>query len=139
MSQHVLASSFQNAILNRKENLKVPKTNQNKQVLDLLQREGFIKSYNDSYDDKFSLQVFLRLRTSNKPGAAKSKQSTLKGFKAVSKPSLQIYSPYSKLRDFPLLKSCHFGLLLLSTSEGILSHLEAEKKKIGGQILFFIF
>jgi len=135
MSQHVLASSFQNAILNRKESLKVPKTKKNQQILNLLKNEGFIKTYNDSGDDNFSLQVFLRFAT-NKFG---SHQLTLKGFKAVSKPSLQIYSSHLKLREFPLLKSCHFGLLLVSTSEGILSHLEAEKRKLGGQILYFVF
>jgi len=186
MSQHILASSFQNAILNRKESLKIPKTKTNQQILDLLQKEGFVKNYSDNEDDKFSVQVFLRFARSQKVakgsdvtkynakqpkptqmrsrrgmsdanGAKRNQtnplrsnasnqqfddrdlQLTLKGFKAVSKPSLQIYSPYLKFNEFPLLKSCHFGLLLVSTSEGILSHLEAQKRKLGGQILYFVY
>jgi small subunit ribosomal protein S8 len=55
-------------------------------------------------------------------------------FRLISKPSRRIYAGYRELRP---VRQGH-GLSALSTPEGILSNVEARKKKLGGEHLFNI-
>ncbi len=63
-----------------------------------------------------------------------SPERDIRGLKFLSKPSRRLYVGYKEIKK---VKSGH-GLLVLSTSKGILSGEEAKKMKIGGQLLFEI-
>jgi len=54
----------------------------------------------------------------------------LKGVKFFSTPSRRLYTSYRKLRS-----AQRGGVILLTTSKGILSDKEARKEKVGGQLL----
>jgi small subunit ribosomal protein S8 len=49
----------------------------------------------------------------------------------ISKPSRRIYSPHDKLG----VHHRNLGVLLLSTPKGILTHVEARKEHVGGEVL----
>jgi small subunit ribosomal protein S8 len=49
----------------------------------------------------------------------------------ISKPSRRIYSPHDKLGAHHR----NLGVLLLSTPKGILTHVEARKEHVGGEVL----
>jgi small subunit ribosomal protein S8 len=53
---------------------------------------------------------------------------------AISKPGLKIYRPYKRFREHVSAP----GMLIVSTSEGIMSHKEAVQKKIGGKVLCLV-
>ncbi len=56
------------------------------------------------------------------------------GVERLSKPSRRLYQKASDIRSF----RSGFGNLILSTSKGIMTDMEAKKHKLGGEILFKI-
>jgi small subunit ribosomal protein S8 len=56
------------------------------------------------------------------------------GVERISKPSRRLYQKASDIRSF----RSGFGNIILSTSKGIMTDMEAKKHKLGGEILFKI-
>ena len=59
---------------------------------------------------------------------------TISGIKRVSKPGLRVYSPSTKV---PRVLG-GLGVAVLSTSQGLLSDREARKRKVGGEVLCYV-
>ena len=94
-------------------------------VLRILQANGYIGEY-ESIDDgrygKFKVQLLGRI---NKIGVIKPRKPVkLRNIEQIEK----LYLP-----------AIDFGLIILSTSKGVMSHTEAKKNKIGGRLLAFVF
>lgn len=113
-----LFSSIKNGYLSKKTKISQRNTNQNKIILNLLIREGFIKSYRIS--SKINLEIFLKYKN-NKP--------VLTNIKRISKPGRRIYM---KNKDM-FIKYHQF--YLLSTSQGIITNLQAKKLNLGGEVI----
>jgi small subunit ribosomal protein S8 len=64
----------------------------------------------------------------------KDKENVISDMKLVSKPSRHIYI---RAKDIRPVRS-GYGIAVMSTSEGVMSSVEARKKNIGGEILFEI-
>jgi len=94
------------------------KTNLIKEVAICLKRLGFIDEITDT-DNTLSIRLTY-----------KQKEPVLTNIKIISKPGLRVYKSKDELQKF---KSP--SLLLLSTSKGILSSVEAIKKNVGGEVL----
>jgi small subunit ribosomal protein S8 len=94
-------------------------------VLRILQTNGYIGEY-ESIDDgrfgKFKVQLLGRI---NKIG--------------VIKPRKPIKVRFLEQQEKLYLPAVDFGLLILSTSKGIMSHTDAKKEHIGGRLLAYIF
>lgn len=58
------------------------------------------------------------------------KKHTVHDVKLLSKPSRRLYASHDKI---PL--SRHGGIVIVSTSKGVMSAIEAKKTKIGGQLI----
>lgn len=56
------------------------------------------------------------------------------GVERLSKPSRRLYQKAGDIRSF----RSGFGNLVLSTSKGVMTDMEAKKQKLGGEILFKI-
>lgn len=63
-----------------------------------------------------------------------NKEKPIRGIRFLSRPSLRRYMGY---KDFYKVKG-GLGLLVVSTSRGIMTAQEARKVKLGGQLLFEI-
>ena len=59
------------------------------------------------------------------------KEPKVKDSLRISKPSRRIYSSHDKLGAYHR----NLGILLLSTPKGIMTHVEARKEHVGGEIL----
>ena len=102
-------------------------------ILKILKKEGYIKDFKilkkntddnqDSYD-KISIELSYH---NNEP--------VIKDISIISKPGQRIYS---KSVDIPVVYN-GLGMVLLSTSKGILSDIEAKEINIGGELLLKIF
>ncbi|HMB17304.1 MAG TPA: 30S ribosomal protein S8 [Candidatus Paceibacterota bacterium] len=103
--------------------LKAPYTKMDRFVAEVLERKGFFKKV--EVKGRKPKKVIKIVLNSSHP---------IRGFKFLSKPSRRIYKGCDELKP---VKGGH-GLLVVSTSQGIMSGSEARKKKIGGQILFKI-
>lgn len=106
-----------------KDIVKVPHSNMNKRIADILVEAGYLKAAEvKGRGPKKMIKISL------------NKDKPISGIKFLSKPSLLKYSGYSDLRP---VKGGH-GTLVVSTSKGILKGESAKKEKLGGQLLFEI-
>jgi small subunit ribosomal protein S8 len=65
---------------------------------------------------------------------ASDRTRTISGLRRVSKPGLRVYTGADKLpRVFGGL-----GVAVLSTSQGLMTDREARKRRVGGEILCFV-
>ena len=94
-------------------------------ILKLLQSEGFINGYEvmNETESKKEIKVFLKYDEKGTP--------LIENIKRVSKSSKRIYLHKKDIYKF--LNG--FGLLILSTSKGILSGRDARLKNVGGEVI----
>ncbi len=94
-------------------------------VLHILQANGYIGSF-ESIDDgrqgKFRVQLLGRI---NKIG--------------VIKPRKPVKIKKIEIEEKNYLPAVNFGLILLSTSQGVMSHIEAKELHIGGRLLVYVY
>ncbi len=120
-----LIISIKNAGAAGRESLAVPFSNMKEAVLVLLQKEGYIKSYEVKGKPAKTLHIEL-LTVAGEP--------RIQGVKRVSHLSMRMYT---KVRDVRPVKHGH-GMLVLTTPKGILSDKMAKKENVGGEPLFKI-
>lgn len=118
---------IKNASRAKKEKVDVPASNMARAIIELLKREGFIKNYKEIKDNKQGvLRVYLKMD--------KAGQSVINEMKRISKPSLRIYVDKDKI-PFVLRG---LGLAIISSSRGIVTDKEARQKKIGGEVICYV-
>lgn len=122
-----IITSIRNADMNRKGTVRITYTNITDNFVKILLREGFIENVRKHKErDKYFLVLTLRHKR-NKKGSYRP----LLNLKRISRSGLRIYSNY---RRIPKILG-GMGILILSTSQGIMTDQEARLKKIGGEIL----
>nr|YP_009972442.1 ribosomal protein S8 [Distemonanthus benthamianus]QNH82570.1 ribosomal protein S8 [Distemonanthus benthamianus] len=123
-------TSIRNADMNRKETVRILSTNITENIVKILLREGFIENVRKHREsDKYFLVLTLRHRR-NRKGSYK----TIFNLKRISKPGLRLYSNYQRI---PRILG-GMGIVILSTSQGIMTDREARLERIGGEILCYI-
>ena len=96
-----------------------------KEVLDIMQKSGYIKMYSE-YSERYMKKLDVKLSNNiNGIGVIKPRY-------AVSKDNLQKY-------EETYIPSKDFGILILSTPEGIMTNQEAKSKGIGGRLLAYVY
>jgi len=113
-----LFSTIKNGYLSKKYKVIQQNSKQSKNILNILIREGFIKSYKITSDNK--INIFLKY---------KNNKAALREIKRISTPGKRIYI---KNKDLYKKKK---GFYILSTSSGIFTDLEAKKLNIGGELI----
>jgi small subunit ribosomal protein S8 len=124
-----MLTRIRNACLAKKATLSIPLTRINQQIAQILEKEGFIQSYQTSLD---SLNIIVRLKYRSKAiYRGKKKESCITNLKRISKPGLRIYS---NSREIPRILG-GTGIVIISTPEGLLTDREARLRGIGGELL----
>ena len=125
-----IITSIRNADMNRKGTVRIPSTNITENLVKILLREGFIENVRKHQEsNKYFLVLTLRHRR-NRKGPCK----TVLNLKRISRPGLRIYSSYQRI---PRILG-GMGIVILSTSRGIMTDREARLEGIGGEILCYI-
>nr|YP_010306557.1 ribosomal protein S8 [Quercus guyavifolia]YP_010308835.1 ribosomal protein S8 [Quercus rehderiana]URW98015.1 ribosomal protein S8 [Quercus engleriana]URW98359.1 ribosomal protein S8 [Quercus senescens]ULU20748.1 ribosomal protein S8 [Quercus guyavifolia]ULU22208.1 ribosomal protein S8 [Quercus rehderiana] len=125
-----IITSIRNADMNRKGTVRIPSTNITENLVKILLREGFIENARKHQENnKYFLVLTLRHRR-NRKGPCK----TVLNLKRISRPGLRIYSSYQRI---PRILG-GMGIVILSTSRGIMTDREARLEGIGGEILCYI-
>jgi len=115
---------IRNANLVGKENVEVPYSKIKSNISEILKNEGLIESYTVNNEDKFK-KINLNLSYKNE-GTPR-----INGLRRISKPGLRVYSRKGEIpRYFGGL-----GVTIVSTSNGIMSHKEAWKNRLGGEVM----
>lgn len=122
-----MLTRIRNANMVRHEKLEVPASNLKKEIAEILKREGFIRDVEYVEDNKQGIiRIFLKY--------GKDNERVITGLKRISKPGLRVYA---KTDEVPKVLN-GLGIALVSTSQGVLTDKEARAKKVGGEILAYI-
>jgi len=109
------------------ETVSLPSSKLKSHIAEILEREGFIESW--KVEDA---RVGQTLTIDLKYGPARER--SIKGIKRVSKPGLRVYA---KSTEIPQVLG-GLGVAILSTSSGLLTDREAQKKGVGGEVLAYV-
>lgn len=122
-----MLTRIRNANSAKHETVDVPASNMKKAIAEILNNEGYIKSYQIIEDGKQGV-IRITLKYGN------NKEKVISGLKRVSKPGLRIYAGAEELPR--VLKG--LGIAIISTSKGVMTDKEARKQNIGGEVLAFV-
>ncbi|YP_008592524.1 ribosomal protein S8 (chloroplast) [Andrographis paniculata] len=122
-----IITSIRNADMDRKRVVRIASTNITKNIVKILFREGFIENVRKQREkDNYFLVLTLGHRRNRKRPYRK-----FLNLKRISRPGLRIYS---NSQQIPRILG-GMGILILSTSRGIMTDREARLQGIGGEIL----
>nr|YP_010313957.1 ribosomal protein S8 [Pterisanthes heterantha]YP_010315103.1 ribosomal protein S8 [Ampelocissus ascendiflora]UNA63522.1 ribosomal protein S8 [Pterisanthes heterantha]UNA64668.1 ribosomal protein S8 [Ampelocissus ascendiflora] len=125
-----IITSIRNVDMDRKVTVRIASTNITENIVKILLREGFIENVRKHQEsNKYFLVLTLRHRR-NRKGTYR----TILNLKGISRPGLRIYSNYQRI---PRILG-GMGIVILSTSRGIMTDREARLERIGGEILCYI-
>jgi small subunit ribosomal protein S8 len=95
-------------------------------VLDVLQREGYIRGYSDEVFGQKGQHKGIRIELKYFEG-----EPAILHLARVSKPGRRVYSGSKEL---PVIRN-GLGITIVSTPRGVLSDAEAREANVGGEIL----
>ncbi len=118
---------IRNANMAKHRSVEVPASKIKRSIAEILKREGFIRDYEYIDDNKQGiLKLYLKY--------GKHNERVIAGLKRISKPGLR---SYVKSADVPKVLN-GLGIAIISTSEGVITDKEARAKKIGGEVLAYV-
>lgn len=127
-----LLTRIRNAHHANHDNLEVPDSKLKREVLRIMQSEGFIRSY-EVIPDAPQNRIKVILRYSQ--GQGQRREPAIRGLKRVSKPGLRIYSG---TEEIPLVLR-GLGVTILTTSRGVMTGKQARRLGIGGEVLAYVY
>ena len=124
-----MLTRIRNATLAKKTTVNIPFTNLNEQIAFILEKEGFIQSFQSELE---SNDLILRLKyNSKKLYNGKIKESCITNLRRISKPGLRVYA---NSREIPRILG-GTGIVIISTPNGLMTDREARLRKLGGELI----
>ena len=123
-----MLTRIRNAQIRKKDYVQMPASRFRGNVLEVLEREGFIRRFKkiEFENHKKNFEIELKYHEGD---------PVIKKLERVSKPGRRVYSSVSELpRVFNGL-----GVSILSTSKGVMSDVNAREANVGGEILCKVF
>lgn len=120
-----LLTRIRNGSKARKPAVDIPASNLKKEIIRILQEHRYVRDMVELPDNKQGiLRVYLRYSSGDIP--------VIKGIQRVSKPGLRQYWGNDKIK---LATHNQRGMMVVSTSQGVMTHFDAAKRGIGGEVL----
>jgi len=119
-----MLTKVRNANQAKHEKVDVQTSNIKLQIIKILKNEGYIKNFKKVTKNGFNYtRIFLKYDDAQKP--------VLHGIERLSKPGRRVYTGYRKL---PRIYN-GYGVVIVSTSTGVLSGKKAAELMIGGELI----
>jgi small subunit ribosomal protein S8 len=109
------------------DSVSMPHSKLKSHIAEILKSEGYIQSW-DVEDARVGKTLTLSLKY------GPNRERSIAGIKRVSKPGLRVYA---KSTELPRVLG-GLGVAILSTSSGLLTDRQAEKKGVGGEVLAYV-
>ena len=122
-----LLTRIRNGQRAKKDSVLSPSSKLRIRVLDVLQREGYIRGYSE---EQMGPAAGVRIELKYFEG-----QPAIKHVARVSKPGRRVYSGSQEL---PRVRN-GLGITIVSTPRGVLSDAEAREQNVGGEVLAEVF
>jgi len=124
-----MLTRIRNANIAMHDEVRMPSSKLKEALAGVLEREGYIEGFAvEEPADRPGRTLQVRMKYS--PERAR----TISGIRRVSKPGLRVYS---KSNEVPRVLG-GLGVAVLSTSQGLLSDREARRRRVGGEVLCFV-
>jgi small subunit ribosomal protein S8 len=104
----------------------IPASNEKKRITEILYRYGYILKY--KFEDSDNKQGIIRIALKYDPV---SKLPIIRELSRISKPGKRVYEGVD---DLPKVIN-GLGIVIVSTSKGIMTDKEARKANVGGEVL----
>ena len=121
---------LRNAIKANHRVVEVPASNLKKEITKILFEQGYILNYKFIEGETPAGTIKIALKYD-----AKDKVNAIKNLKRVSRPGLRQYTGY---KEMPRVLN-GLGIAIISTSQGVMTNKEAKEKKIGGEVLCYVY
>ncbi len=117
-----MLTRIRNACKAKHKKVDIPSSRIKKEIARILMNNKFISNFVEVEDNRQNLlRVFLKYDQDNR--------SFISGLKRISKPGLRIYVKNENLKKFGRV----LGIVIVSTSKGIMTHQEAKNAGVGGE------
>ena len=117
---------IRNAQLRSRKSIDVPSTKIVESVAKILKKEGFVGDVSVINSDKNKLEKTIQVQLKYTNG-----QPAIRKLIRISKPGVRVYVGY---RNIPRVLN-GLGIIIVTTSKGLMTGEEAKKAKIGGEFL----
>ena len=122
-----MIARVKNAQARNHKKVDLPSSNFKNKIADILKNEGFIKDFRvNSVENKSILSLELKYHSGN---------PVISAFERVSKPGRRIFSSADSL---PKINN-GLGIAIISTPKGVMTDIDARKKRVGGEIICKVF
>ena len=121
-----MLTRIRNANRQHHETVMVPASKLKVDIAEILKNEGFIKGYKVEGEGPIkNIVITLKYR---------GNERVITDVKRISKPGLRVYA---KVNEIPKVLN-GLGIVILSTSQGLMTDKEARAKQVGGEVLAYI-
>ena len=121
-----MLTRIRNANAQRHETVDVPSSKLKKSIAEILLDEGYIKGY-EEIEDGVQGTIRITLKYVNK-------QKVIAGLRRISKPGLRVYA---ECENLPKVLN-GLGIVLVSTSQGVMTDKKAREAGIGGEVMAYV-
>jgi small subunit ribosomal protein S8 len=124
-----MLTRLRNANVAYHDEVRMPSSKLKESLAAVLQKEGYVAGWK-SDDDPARPGKVLTVQMKYSPDRARS----IAGIKRVSKPGLRVYRQADRL---PRVLG-GLGVAVLSTSQGLMTDREARERRVGGEVLCYV-
>jgi len=117
-----MLTRIKNGYLARHQAVEIPYAKAKEQIAKILVKESYLKNVKVSAKDRKQILCELKYEA-GKP--------VLSEVKRISKPGRRVYIRWQKIT----LVLSGYGIMLISTSKGVMTGQQAKKKKLGGEVI----
>ena len=121
-----MLARIKNAQVRNHRKVSLPSSKFKSKIADVLKAEGYIIDYKINDDKKPSIEINLKYNSGN---------PVINTIERISKPGRRIFSSASSL---PKINN-GLGIAIVSTPQGVMTDIDARKKKLGGEIICKVF
>ena len=121
-----MLARIKNAQVRNHSKVTLPSSKFKAKIADVLKSEGYIIDYKITDEKKPSIEINLKYNSGN---------PVINTIERISKPGRRIFSSASSL---PKINN-GLGIAIVSTPQGVMTDVDARKKKLGGEIICKVF
>ena len=126
-----MLTRIRNANLVYKTTVSIPRTNVHEKMCQILEQEGFIENFHISENQNNPLIIQLKYKKNISKGIGGLGKPCITNLKRISKPGLRIYANH---KEIPKILG-GIGVVILSTSKGLMTDREARSARVGGELI----
>jgi small subunit ribosomal protein S8 len=124
-----MLTRVRNANIAMHDEVAMPSSKLKEALADVLRREGYIADFSAEANSN-GVGRILRISMKYSP----ERERVISGIKRVSKPGLRVYT---KSDQVPRVLG-GLGVAVLSTSQGLMTDREARQRRVGGEVLCYV-